>query len=455
VDDSQRLPGRSREAKGEVAGHRTQIGMQIGLDFGTTNSSIARLAKAGEIELARFPLGNAFTESFRSLLYLERLREAGRVTIKSWSGPAGIERYLGADDKGRLIQSLKSFLSSRSLKTTEIFGRHFKLEELIANILRDLRVQAEKQFGRAVRGAVVGRPVTFVGAESAEDNLYATERLKLSFEKSGFEQVLFEYEPVAAAYHYESTLDHDELILIGDFGGGTSDFSLLRVGPSRSRGNDDSGGVLGNEGLPLAGDAFDAKIVRHLVSPALGSGTLLNSAGKMLPAPSWVYFKVERWHHLSFLKSRETLNMLRSVLAQAVEPEKTAALLYLIEHDLGYQLHRAVQQVKIGLSQRDSEIFRFQDGDVALEIPVQRSEFESWIAEELTAIEQSVTALLAKAGIHAKDIDRVFLTGGSSFVPAVRRIFELRFGPHKIRTGDEFTSVARGLALCGSSRIVR
>jgi hypothetical chaperone protein len=425
--------------------------MQIGLDFGTTNSSIARLVRPGEIELARFSLGSTSTESFRSLLYLERLREAGRVTIKSWSGPAGIERYLSSDDKGRLIQSLKSFLSSRSLKTTEIFGRHFKLEELIANILRDLRVQAEKQFGAAVRGAVVGRPVTFVGAESAEDNQYATERLKLSFEKAGFEHVLFEYEPVAAAYHYASTLDHDELILIGDFGGGTSDFSLLHVGPSRASGD----GVRGNEGLPLAGDAFDAKIVRHLVSPAIGAASLLNSFGKMLPAPSWVYFKVERWHHLSFLKSRETLHMLRSVLAQAVEPEKIEALLYLIEHDLGYQLHRAVQQVKIGLSQRERETFRFQDGDVALEIPVQRHEFENWIAEELAAIEQSVTALLAKTGIHAKDVDRVFLTGGSSFVPAVRRIFELRFGSRKIRTGDEFTSVARGLALCGSSRMVR
>ena len=419
--------------------------MQIGLDFGTTNSSVARRIGPVAVELARFPIGNTLSESFRSLLYLERLREAARATIKSWSGPAGIERYLEAEEKGRLIQSLKSFLSSRSLQTTEIFGRHFKLEDLIANILRDLRRQAEKQFGAPVRGAIVGRPVVFVGAETPEDNSYASERLRLSFEKAGFEQVFFEYEPVAAAYHYESTLDHDELILIGDFGGGTSDFSLLHVGPSRSR-----TGVIGTEGLPLAGDAFDARIVRHLVSPALGAGSLLNSAGKLLPAPNWVYFKVERWHHLSFLKSRETLNMLRSVKAQAVEPNKIGALLYLIQHDLGYQLHRAVQDVKIGLSHREKGVFRFEDGDVSLEIPVARSEFESWISEELAAIEQSVATLLAKAGIHTRDVDRVFLTGGSSFVPAVRRIFEARFGSHKIRTGDEFTSVARGLALRGA-----
>src|SRR6202021_1022232 len=121
--------------------------MKVGLDFGTTNSSIARIAENGEVELARFNLNGAWTESFRSLLYLERQKTAVRSTIKSWAGPEGIERYLDADDKGRLIQSLKSFLSSRSLQTTEIFGRRFQLEELVANVIRDIRTAAERQFG--------------------------------------------------------------------------------------------------------------------------------------------------------------------------------------------------------------------------------------------------------------------------------------------------------------------
>ena len=421
--------------------------MHIGLDFGTTNSSIARVTGPGAVELTRFRLGDAFTESFRSLLYLERLKEAGRTTIKSWAGPEGIERYLDADDKGRLIQSLKSFLSSRSLQTTEIFGRRFQLEELIAKVLRDIRSHAEKQFGSAVRGAVVGKPVRFVGAASNEEDEYATGRLTVALHKAGFEQVAFEYEPVAAAYYYESNLDHDELIVIGDFGGGTSDFSLLRVGPSQRKLGDGPRAVLGNEGLPLAGDAFDAKIIRHLVSPALGAGSELDSNGKLLPVPNWVYFKLERWHHLSFLKSRETMNMLKSVVTQALEGDKLAALVYLIEHDLGYHLHRAVQKVKIGLSRNESEVFRFIDGDVELEAQVTRAEFELWIAEELADVEEKVNSLLAKTGVDAKDVDMVFLTGGSSFVPAVRRIFETRFGGRKIRTGDEFTSVARGLAL--------
>jgi hypothetical chaperone protein len=421
--------------------------MGIGFDFGTTNSSLALTMPDGSFKLARFPYSGGITESFRSLLYLERIKQGHRSTLKSWSGPAGIDHYLQAEEKGRLVQSLKSFLTSRTLQTTEVFGRRVQLEELIANILRDIRVQAEQQFGCPVTAAVVGRPVRFVGAESPDDDAYAVERLTKSLQLAGFEDVAFEYEPVGAAYHYELKLDHDELILIGDFGGGTSDFSLLRVGPTirqRGRTEDD---LLGNEGVGLAGDAFDAKIIRHLVSPALGSGTSLRSGSKLLPVPSWVYLKLERWHHLSFLRSQDTFNMLRSVRAQAEEPEKIEALLYLVQHDLGFQLHRAVQRVKTTLSHAERSVFRFSDGDLELEEEVRRAEFEEWIAEELAAIEQSVNALLSKAGAHAKDIDMVFLTGGSSFVPAVRRIFESRFGAERIRTGDEFTSVARGLAL--------
>jgi hypothetical chaperone protein len=419
--------------------------MAVGLDFGTTNSSIAVVRPNG-VQIAKFPYTGGFTESFRSLLYLHRIRENGRSTIKSWSGPVGIEEYLRSDEKGRLVQSLKSFLSSRSLHTTEVFGRRFKLEELIARILADIRIGAEKQFGSTAKQVVVGRPVRFVGAESEADNEYALARLKEALVLAGFEDISFEYEPVAAAYHYESTLDHDELVMIGDFGGGTSDFSLLRVGPSLRR----SGSrrhVIGNEGVGIAGDSFDARIVRHLISPALGAGSEIESGGKRLPVPNWVYFKLERWHHLSFLKSAETLNMLKSVAAQAVESEKIGRLLYVVQHDLGYQLHQAVQHAKIMLSHTEDTRFHFSHGDTEVNEALTRADFESWIQEELGQVRDHVDALLSKTGTHPSDVDVVFLTGGSSFVPAVRRIFESRFGHHKIRTGDEFTSVARGLAL--------
>jgi hypothetical chaperone protein len=427
----------------------------IGIDFGTTNSSIALATADGAVELVSFPTATGTTESFRSVLYLEQLKQAGRTQIKSFTGPAAIEHYLQAEHKGRLIQSLKSYLTSRTLTGTEVFGRRYVVEELISRILTDLRMSAERQFDRPVRHATVGRPVRFVGSENDEDDAFAVERLRQAFVRAGFESVEFEMEPIAAAYAYELTLNHDELILIGDFGGGTSDFSLLHVGPGvRSRGRT-AEDLLGNSGLGLAGDSFDARIVRKLVSPALGSNSFERSYAQaadrpasIIPAvPAWIYANLERWHYLSFLKTRNVAEILRSARARAQEPEKIEALINLVEEDLGYQLHQAVQRLKIELSHEESAEFWFRDGSMDIVAAVTRAEFEGWISEELRSIERCVDELLANSKVDAREVDRVFLTGGTSFVPAVRRIFEARFGADRVRTGNEFTSVARGLAL--------
>jgi len=424
----------------------------IGIDFGTTNSSVALAGSS--VNLVRFPRRGGETESFRSVLYMERTRQAGHLRIGSWTGPQAIEHYLEAEKKGRLIQSLKSYLSSSNLTTTEILGRPFTFENLIARILTDLRLQAEQQFGTEIRYAMAGRPVRFVGAETDADDDFAVSRLRRAFELAGYERVDFTMEPEAAAYAYEATLDHDELILIGDFGGGTSDFSLLRVGPGiRKRGRQPSD-LLGNSGLGLAGDAFDARIVRKLVSPALGAGTLLHPAQKMLPAvPAWIYANLERWHYLSFLRTRNVSEILKRARALAVEPEKIEALIALIDEDLGFQLHQAVQRLKFELSSAEEAEFRFADGSLELRQIVTRGTFEGWIAEDLAAIENCIDSLFRTTGVAVSDVDRVFLTGGTSFVPAVRAIFERRFGKDRVRSGNEFTSVARGLALRAAESI--
>jgi hypothetical chaperone protein len=428
-------------------------GPVVGIDFGTTNSSMALARQDGEVQLASFPSsGGRKTQSFRSVIYLEQARDASGVRrVRSMTGPAAIERYLEAEKKGRLIQSLKSYLPSRTFTGTSIFGRHYTVERLVSTILSDLRESAERQFGAPIRQALVGRPVRFVGAENDEDDAFAVERLRGAFTAAGFEQVDFEFEPVAAAYSHESTLDHDELILIGDFGGGTSDFSLLRVGPGVRRRGRTAADMLGVSGVGLAGDAFDARIVRKLVSPALGSES--RSLDKKLPAvPAWIYSNLERWHYLSFLRTRDVMEILRTARMRALEPEKIQALTDLIEEDLGYQLHQAVQRVKFELSHADAAEFRFADGSMNLRISVTREEFEGWIAGELAAIEGSIDGLFAASGVDAREVDRVFLTGGSSFVPAVRRIFTRRFGEDRVRSGNEFTSVARGLALAATAR---
>ncbi|MGC1462825.1 MAG: Hsp70 family protein [Terracidiphilus sp.] len=426
----------------------------IGFDFGTTNSSVALLNEGSEVQLASFSSFGTEVQSFRSVLYLEHLKTGnGPRKTHALTGPAAIERYLQAEEKGRLVQSLKSHLSSRSLTGTEVFGRRYKLEDLIARMLGDLRKHAASQFEKPIHYAMVGRPVRFVGSETQEDDDFAVARLREAFTAAGFERVDFELEPVAAACAYEATLDHDELILIGDFGGGTSDFSLLHVGPGVRRRGRTPKNLLGNSGVGLAGDAFDARIVRKLVSPALGSNSEARSLNKLLPAvPAWIYANLERWHYLSFLRTNNVREILKSARIRALEPEKIQALIALIEEDLGYQLHQAVQKVKFELSRGESAEFRFREGipahpTIDLRIPVKRREFESWIENDLQAIEDSIDKLLTVSGIHPRAVDRVFLTGGSSFVPAVRRIFETRFGADRIRSGNEFTSVAHGLAL--------
>jgi hypothetical chaperone protein len=300
-----------------------------------------------------------------------------------------------------------------------------------------------------VREAVVGHPVCFVGAHTEPDNKFALGRLTAALQTAGFEQIRFELEPIGAAFHYQSTLDHEELILIGDFGGGTSDFSLLRVG-AQAAGSGQS--LLGNAGLGLAGDAFDAKIIRYAVAPALGAGSVMHTLGKVLPVPKSVYSKLERWHHVSFLKTNETLNMLRNVERQSIDPDKIRRLVHFIKEDLGYHLHQSVQALKVELSSQVEAPFHFDDGLVNLRQVVARASFEDWIREELLSIETCVDGLLQSSGIDTKAVDRVFLTGGTSFVPAVRRIFESRFGADRISAGHEFTSVARGLALSAVHR---
>jgi hypothetical chaperone protein len=411
--------------------------MNLGIDFGTTNCAVA-VSRDGVVETARF--GARSLETFRSVLYFDGHVAKGRK--KPLAGPAAIDAYLARETPGRLIQSLKSFLSSALFRETWVGSDRYSVEDLTGAMALALREEAERQLGNLGKRVVLGRPVKFVGGETEEAEALAVARLTEAFRRAGFDEIIFEFEPIGAAYFYESTLDHEEKIVIADFGGGTSDFSLLRVGPKVKR-----RGVVATSGLPLAGDVFDAKIVRHVVSPMLGLGSQYRSLGKMLPVPASVYLKLEKWHHLSFLKTQETLRMLKSLEVQAEEPGKIEALVNLIENDAGYNLHRAVQKTKVELSSKEQSEFSYEDPLVSIRQTVTRADFEDWIEKELSQISDCVDTLLQSAKTKPVEVDRVFLTGGTSLVPAVRRIFENRFGREKVQAGDEFTSVARGLAL--------
>ncbi|HTL02295.1 MAG TPA: Hsp70 family protein [Vicinamibacterales bacterium] len=422
----------------------------VGLDFGTTNSAIAALIDARPM-LAEFSSAAGVTTTFPSILYFEQHRDQMRTRTMSTAGPAAIERYLAAEEKGRLIQSLKAYLADRRFDGTAVYSQLYTLQDMITLILRHLVTDAARTFKDVPRRAVAGRPVHFSNARDEADDAFALGRLRQAFEQCGFEEIVFEYEPVAAAYSYEQSLEHDELILIGDFGGGTSDFSILHVGPGVRRRGRTPKDIVGTDGVAVAGDAFDRQIIRNLVAPRLGLGSeYVSPPNKILPVPSWPYDRLERWHYLSFLNTAKNLEMLERVERTALIPERLGAFVHLIKGELGYKLHEAVRRTKFDLSRRADTTFEFTCEPLAITKKVTRLEFEKWIAPELEAITLCVDRLLGSTGVAAGDIDHVFLTGGSSFVPAVRQIFVERFGAGKITGGEELTSVAMGLALRGA-----
>lgn len=423
------------------------MGKLVGLDFGTTNSAMAIAVPDGSVQLAEFKEEGHVTETLRSILYFFNPLDTEAENRDVAAGPYAIEAYLKAETRGRLIQSLKSFLASRSFTQTVLYRSFYKLEDLIAIIIRELRAAAESQFGNLGTSVVVGRPVHFSGAKSQEDEEFAIDRLYKAVQEAGFEQIYFEYEPVAAAYKYEQQLDHEEMVLIADFGGGTSDFSLLRLGPSMKNREFGQRDILGNDGVAIAGNDFDSKLIRHLVAPELGSNAQYLSHNKLLPLPTWLFKELERWHYLSFLKTKQTTNMLNRIRLEALEPEKIENLLHIINDDLGFKLYRAIEHTKVELSEKEASIFVFEDPPVSIKKLVSRSEFESWISPYINQMESCIDRLLDKCNISPSKVDSVFMTGGSSFVPAVRKLFETKFGPSRLKGGGELTSVAEGLGL--------
>ncbi len=426
----------------------------IGLDFGTTNSAIAVAQRGKGAILTGFQDGDHVTTSFRSILYFPEAERGTPRTKQTTAiaGPAAINEYLRADSKGRLILSIKSYLASHLFTSTSIYGRSYGLEDLVAIIIRNLRDACVGQFNLPGTKAVLGRPVHFAGSEGADGEALALQRLRKAAELAGFEEVIFELEPIAAAYQYESQLDHDELVLVGDFGGGTSDFTLMQLGPFRKQSATPIG-VLGTEGVAIAGDVFDSTIIKHVVAPQLGMGSHYVSLGKEFNVPAWIYTQLSSWHQMSFLRSGNSMSVLKDVTVQALEPEKLESLIYIIIHNLGYDLYRSVERAKLDLTSRDSTQFVFDRGPVDIEQSVQRGQFEDWIKPYIQKIADAVTRLLNSCSLKASDVDSVFLTGGSSLVPAVRRLFAEKFGEKRLRSGDELTTVAKGLALVALEKL--
>ncbi len=421
-------------------------GYSLGIDFGTTNTVLSLADASGPARLVRFPAPEGELFAFRSCLsfHAPAERPSDRQIA---AGPWAIEAYVEDPAETRFIQSFKSFAAQESFSETQILGRRYRFEDLLSTFLLKVRDYAGAGLGEIPERVIVGRPVTFVGATPNER--LALTRYEIAFHRMGVKEVLYAYEPVGAAFFFARELDHDATVLVGDFGGGTSDFSIIRferhAGEVRAI-------PLGRAGVGVAGDAFDYRIIDNLVSPELGKGSDYQTFGKTLPIPNKYYAAFARWDQLALLRASRDMREIRALLREAVEPEKIGRLIETLDENYGYQLYRSVSRLKEALSAEEGEVFRFEAGSISIVKPVARATFEGWIAPELAQIEAAVDRALADANLPADGIDRVFLTGGSSLVPAVRAIFHRRFAAERIETGAELESIAAGLALMGRER---
>ena len=417
----------------------------IGIDFGTSNSVVALAAADGAVATRSFSTRQGAVDAYRSALMFWREGRPPQSRIVHVSGPDALDMALGMTSEHRFLQSLKTHLSSRAFQETRLFGKLYRLEDLIGVFLRDL---SEGLSGLDVTPLVSGRPVVFAGERPDEE--LALERLTRAYAEAGMPKVDFAYEPLGAAYWYARDLDRAQTMLVADFGGGTSDFSVMRFEPKPSGGLEAI--PLSHAGVGVAGDSFDYRIIEHAVSPSLGKGTDYRSFGKLLPIPAHYHAAFAQWHRLSLMKSRETMAELNALIRDAVEPGKLEDLLTVIEYDLGYELYRAVSAAKVALSAKDETVLRFDQMGVTIERPITRGEFDGWIAQDVAAIEAALDRAMQEAGTRSQDIEAVFMTGGTSHVPAVRALFERRFGVERLHIGDAFRSVASGLALLALDR---
>jgi len=427
----------------------------LGLDFGTTNTVLSwaepRSGRSRDGAFATtsaepvvFHFLTSLLFAFRSALCFWDEGDETHPQVVAEAGPWAIQSFLEHASDCRFIQSLKSFAASRLFESTYVYGREHRFEDLFAEFFARVVSHAHPQLDRLPRQLLVGRPVEYVG--SRPDPALAMQRYQDALSRFGFERILPVYEPVAAAFFYAQTLEESATVLVADFGGGTTDFSIVAF-------DKDAKGLkakaLGHSGVGVAGDRFDYRIIDEVVLPRLGKGSLYRSVGKRLELPRSCFSSFASWHELSILKTSRDFRDFKELAAFSEEADLVGRFIRLIESDLGYTLYRSITETKEALSLDESAPFLFRGPGFEIRETVTRADFERWIAPELGAIEEALERVLANASMSEGDVDRVFLTGGSSFVPAVRRIFEKRFGAERVEAGNEFVSIANGLAAIG------
>jgi len=404
-----------------------------GIDFGTSNSTVGWLRPNQSPLLA---LEDDHT-TLPSVIFFNA--EENRVSV----GRSGLNEYL-AGYEGRLMRALKSLLGSSLMDgKTEVLGRSLPYMELLSQFIAELKRRAETAAGRSFDQAVFGRPVFFVDDDTVADRK-AEATLEAIARASGFREVCFQYEPIAAAYHYERQIEREELVLVADIGGGTTDFSLIRLSPQRARSADRREDLLANGGVRIGGTNFDRQLSLAGVMPLLGYRSRLKRG---LDMPSSHYMNLATWHTINQVYTRRTWAELQELYLDSQAPEAMDRLLKLIRERAGHWLAIQVEAAKIALSVEESVSLHLNRLSLDLRHTLTRLEFEQASAQLVERIGTTLSTLLANAGVSCERVDTVFFTGGASGVPMVReRIAALLPQARRIE-GDLFGSIGAGLAV--------
>ncbi len=437
------------------------MSLRVGIDFGTSNSGVA-VSDGSRVRVLPIDPQNLVPEVVKTILYITRDGEAligqeavelyyrqnigrQRSIVKKWVGEVeyhGAEMFYVTDvyayvdelAPGRLLQYLKTALRSEGYEGTRVFERFYSTTELIAIYLRELKRRAEALLGEEIEGVTLGRPVRF--SDDPQRDRRAQEALAEAARQAGFRSVEFELEPVAAALFYERTLRRPQDALIFDFGGGTLDITIMRLGSPQER------EVYASGGIGIAGSDFDSAIIRRRMLPHFGLGRV---EGR--PEILALINAVSDWISLPELCVPSARHHLQAAVKAGVAPVQLKALESLIFNDLAFTFYRAVEEGKIALSSQGASVIRLKEAGIDLWELYTRGQFEQDIREHREKIEQVLLETLQAAGREPGQIDAVVTTGGSSNIPVFTAMLARIFGAGKLVASDAFSSVSAGLGI--------
>jgi hypothetical chaperone protein len=409
------------------------------LDFGTSNSLLA--AANAERTFAPVPLDPGAIDPIvlRSVLYFP----SGE---RCFYGAEALRRYAENGLEGRLLRSIKKHLASRNFHGTYIDERPMPVEDLVAAVLREMRVRADTYFCTEVDRVVLGRPARF--CDDPRDDELAQRRLLEAAKRAGFSEVTFLPEPVAAAREFGVGVGEERVVLVADFGGGTSDFTVMRVGPRRFEAKD----VLAIGGVAIAGDALDASIMRSQVARHFGADVVYRVpfGSNVLRMPKPIIEHLCSPANLSILRRHDVADFLRNVRSWSLGPddrEKLDQLRVLVDDGLGFSIFEVIEQAKRRLSNETEAEVVFTYPSIDVRERVTRDAFEAASERATSAILRCLDETVAAAGIDAKEVELVCCTGGTAKVPRIAAEMRRRFGEDRVRDFKSFTSVVEGLAV--------